>query len=143
VTTGAIGIYDITSSTERLLVEHGPGGFTGDVGILAGRPALNEARASVDSEVVRLDGTQLRHLLALNPLIGEKWISALIRRRILLLARDCRGIHVFGRADDPATLQVSEFLYRNGVPHCWLDVADDDARARLARLLPQGPRNLR
>jgi len=142
VVSGAIGIFDITSPTESLLVVHGPGGFTGEVGVLAGRPALTDARASVDSEVVRLDAAQFRHLLALNPLIGEKWVTALIRRRTLLLARGRGGLQVFGRADDPATLQISEFLYRNGVPHRWLDLADDDVRARLGRLLPQGPRAL-
>jgi thioredoxin reductase (NADPH) len=142
VVSGAIGIFDITGPAESLLVVHGPGGFTGEVGLLAGRPALTDARASVNSEVVRLDAAQLRHLLALNPLISEKWITAIIRRRTFLLARGRGGLQVFGRADDPATLEISEFLYRNGVPHRWLDVADDDVRARMGRLFPQGPRAL-
>jgi thioredoxin reductase (NADPH) len=142
VVSGAIAFFDITDLSENLLVVHGPGGFTGEVSLLAGRPSLIDARASMDSEVVRLDAAQLRHLLALHPLISEKWVTASIRRRTLLLARGCGGLQVFGRADDPATLEVSEFLYRNGVPHRWLDVADDDVRARMGRLLPQGPRAL-
>jgi thioredoxin reductase (NADPH) len=142
VVSGAIAIFDITDLTENLLVVHGPGGFTGEVGLLAGRPSLTDARASVDSEVVRLDASQLRHLLAVHPLISEKWVTALIRRRTLLLARTSGGLQVFGRADDPATLQISEFLYRNGVPHRWLDVTVNDVRARMGRLLPQGPRAL-
>jgi thioredoxin reductase (NADPH) len=142
VVSGAIGIFDVTGPTESLLVVHGPGGFTGEVGLLAGRPALNDARASEDSEVVRLDAAQLRHLLALNPVSSEKCVTAFIRRRALLLARGRGGLQVFGRADDPATLQISEFLYRNGVPHRWLDVADDDVRARMGQLLPKGPRAL-
>ncbi len=142
VVSGAIAIFDIMEQPEILLVAYGPGGFTGEVGVLAGRPALNDARASADSEVVRLDAAQLRHLLTLHPPISEKWIRALILRRTLLLARERGGLQVFGRADDPATLEVSEFLYRNAVPHRWLDIADDDAGARLGRLLPQGPRAL-
>jgi thioredoxin reductase (NADPH) len=137
VVTGAIDIIDRSSSAERLVLTHKPGGFTGDIGLLAGWPALADARAGVDSEVVRLDATQLRHLLLVHPLIGEKWISAMIRRRAFLLSGGLEGLHIFGRADDPATLHVSEFLYRNGVPHRWRDLANDDARAELARIHPE------
>jgi thioredoxin reductase (NADPH) len=138
VVTGAVDIFDRSGSVERLVATHGPGNFTGEVGLLAGRPSLTDARASVDSEVVRLDSAQLRHLLVANPLIGEKWISALIRRRALLNSGGREGLHVFGRADDPATLRVCEFLFRNGVPHRWRDSEADDARAELARLHPGG-----
>lgn len=137
VVTGAIDVIDRSSSAERLVTTHKPGGFTGDIGLLAGWPALADARAGMDSEVVGLDATQLRHLLLVHPLIGEKWISAMIRRRTFLLSGGLEGLHIFGRADDPATLQVSEFLYRNGVPHLWRDLANDDARAELARIHPE------
>lgn len=138
VLDGAIGIFDRTGSVERQLTTHWKGGFTGDIGLLAGRPALADARALVDSEVVRLDAAQLRHLLVVSPAIGEKWMPALIRRRALLLARGHEGWHVFGRGDDPATLRSCEFLYRNGVPHRWRDLATAEARAELAQLHPNG-----
>ena len=136
VISGSIGIFDRTGETERHVATHGPGGFTGDIGLLAGRPALADARAMVDSEVVRLDAQQLRHLLVVSPTVGEKWVPALIRRRALLLARGHEGLHVFGRNDDPATLKACEFLYRNGVPHRWRDLALDDSRIDLARIYP-------
>jgi thioredoxin reductase (NADPH) len=142
VISGAVGIIDRSGATERHIVTHTPGNFTGEIGMLAGRPSLTDAVASVDSEVVRLDAAQLRHLLAVNPLIGEKWVTALIRRRALIDAGGREGLHVFGRADDPATLRVSEFLYRNGVPFRWRDLAAEDARAELARLQPDGPPSL-
>jgi CRP-like cAMP-binding protein len=90
----------------------------GAIGMLAGRPALADGRALVDSEVVRLNA-QLRQLLVVSPVIGEKWIPALIRRRTPLLARGRghEGLRIFGHGDDPATLRACGFLYRNGVPH--------------------------
>jgi thioredoxin reductase (NADPH) len=138
IVIGAVGIFDRTGATERQVATHEAGGFTGDIGLLAGRPALAEARALVDSEVVRLDAAQLRHLLVVSPAIGEKWMPALIRRRALLLARGHEGLHVFGRGDDPATLRACEFLYRNGVPHSWRDLATPEARTELAQLHPNG-----
>lgn len=139
VTAGAIGIFDRSGAVERQLTTHTAGGFTGDVGLLAGRPALADARALVESDVVRLDAAQLRRLLVVSPAIGEKWVPALLRRRALLLARGHEGWHVFGLGDDPATLGVCEFLHRNGVPHRWRDLATTEARADLVKLCPNGP----
>jgi len=136
VVKGAIGIFDRTSATERQIAEHHAGGFSGDIGLLAGRPALADARALVASEIVRLDAAQLRHLLVVNPAIGEKWIPALLRRRELLIGRGHEGLHVFGSADDAATLRACEFLFRNGVPHRWRDLGEEESRADLARLYP-------
>ncbi len=139
VIAGAIGIFDRTGAVERQLTTHTMGGFTGDIGLLAGRPALADARALVESKVVRLDAAQLRHLLLVSPAIGEKWVPALIRRRALLLARGHEGWHVFGHGDDPATLRACEFLHRNGVPHTWRDLATTEAAADLVRLCPNSP----
>ena len=136
VVNGAVGIFDRTGSTERQVAVHRTGGFSGDIGLLAGRPALADARALVPSEVVRLDAAQLRHLLVVNPAIGEKWVPALIRRRELLISRGHEGLHVFGPADDAATLKACEFLFRNGVPHRWRDLGIEESRADLAQLYP-------
>ncbi len=136
VVRGEIGIFDVTGTTERRVSVHGPGSFTGEIGLLAGRPALADARALADSEVIRLNAEQLRRLLVVSPAIGEKWIPALLRRRALLIERGHEGLHVYGAADDPATLSACEFLFRNGVPHRWRDLADPDARTDLARLQP-------
>ncbi len=139
VVRGEIGIFDLTGETERQITTHGPGGFTGEIGLIVGRPALADARALSATEVIRLDADQLRHLLVINPAIGEKWVPALLRRRALLIERGHEGLHVFGPAEDPATLCACEFLFRNGVPHRWRDLAHADARAELARLQPAAP----
>jgi len=138
VVNGAIDMFDRSGLSERFVFKHGPGDFTGDIGLLAGRPALMDARASADTEVVHLNVGQLRQLLVVNPRFGEKWVSAIIRRRTFILSGGLEGLHVFGRADDPGTLRACEFLYRNGVPHRWRDLALDQARADLARFKPEG-----
>jgi thioredoxin reductase (NADPH) len=136
VVSGEIGIFDRTGAEERQVATHGPGEFTGEIGLLAGRPALADGRALVASDVIRLDADQLRRLLVINPAVGEKWVPALLRRRELLLDFGHEGLHVFGLRDDPATLRACEFLFRNGVPHRWRDLADPAARADLSALHP-------
>jgi len=136
VVEGAVGIFDRTGAAERQIALHGPGGFTGDIGLLAGRPALADARALESSRIVRLDAAELRHLLVVIPAIGEKWIPALLKRRELLLARGHEGLHIYGQADEAATLRACEFLFRNGVPHRWRDPALAESRADLDRLFP-------
>ncbi|MBC8010616.1 MAG: FAD-dependent oxidoreductase [Burkholderiales bacterium] len=138
VVSGALGVFDRSGAFERQLSTHGPGGFTGEIGLLAGRPALADGRALVDCEIIRLDADQLRRLLVVDPAIGEKWIPALLRRRVLMLERGHEGLHVFGACDDPATLRACEFLFRNGVPHLWRDLDEANAREELARLHPAG-----
>jgi thioredoxin reductase (NADPH) len=138
VVSGAIAILDRSRGIERELAVHRPGSFTGDIGMLAGRPALADARAVGDSKVVRLDTGQIRCLWLIKPSVGEKWVPALIVRRRLLLERGHEGFHVLGQNDDPATLAACEFLYRNGVPHLRRDASGDEGREELNRLFPGG-----
>jgi len=138
VISGEIAILDRSGGSERELAVHRAGSFTGDIGMLAGRPALAEARAVVDSKVVRLDIGQIRRLWLVQPSVGEKWVPALLLRRRLLLERGHEGFHVLGRKDDPATLAACEFLFRNGVPHLRRDASSDEGREELTALFPGG-----
>jgi thioredoxin reductase (NADPH) len=44
------------------------------------------------------------------------------------------GLRVLGDHADAATLRLREFLYRNGVPHHWMDIADPANRSALEAL---------
>jgi thioredoxin reductase (NADPH) len=125
VVSGAVDIVDTSGDEERLLVTHGPGAIISDINALAGRPALAAWRAAQPTEVIRLSIAQTRLLLVRFPNLGEKWIAAYIRRRELLKNSGFEGLRVFGNHSDPATLRLREFLYRNGVPHHWIDIAEN------------------
>jgi hypothetical protein len=39
------------------------------------------------------------------------------------MATDFQGLRVHGAKDDKRTLETVEFLFRNGVPHHWMNIA--------------------
>ncbi len=129
VLQGTLEIIDVSGDEPRIIVEHGPGEFTGEIGTLTGRPAIAECRAKTDGEVVRLTSTEMRQLMIEVNSLGEKWVIAFLRRRELLeTSGTFEGMRIFGEPSDPATLQLREFLHRNGVPHRWMDMSLDSVR---------------
>ncbi len=136
VVSGRVNIIDTSGDEERLLVTHGPGSIIGDINTFSGRTAIAAYRTAERSEIIRLTAAATRLLLVRAASLSEKWMAALLRRRELLEASGFQGLRVFGDHADAATLQLREFLYRNGSPHHWIDTADAANRATLATLRP-------
>jgi hypothetical protein len=65
---------------------------------------------------------------------AEKWMTSVLRRREVILARGIDGLHVFGDRVDAAALRLREFMHRNGVPHRWINTDDQDNFPLLATL---------
>src|SRR5215470_6899184 len=59
VRSGQIEIVQPSLSAETLIVAHGPGKFTGEVNLIAGRRSLTRYRVSEAGEVVQLTREQL------------------------------------------------------------------------------------
>jgi thioredoxin reductase (NADPH) len=138
IVSGQVEIVDPTGDEERVLLEYGAGGFTGDITVLTRRASAVSCRAVERCETIRLTGTELRHVMVKCPSLGEKWIPALLRRRSLLEKMGVEGLRLFGPHSDLATLHLREFLHRNGVFHHWLDTSDPVV-ARTAAGLSQEP----
>jgi len=68
-------------------------------------------------EAIRLTPSQLRNMFTRRPQLGEKFWKSFQRRRELLLVSKFRGLSVYGRGDDKATLDAIQLLFRNSVPH--------------------------
>src|SRR2546423_1004381 len=62
VISGSIEVAQLSGTTENLIVVFGPGKFTGEVTLLAGRRGLVRIRAREAGEVIEVDR---EHLLAL------------------------------------------------------------------------------
>jgi thioredoxin reductase (NADPH) len=76
------------------------------------------------------DATQLRSLMIGSAEIGEILMRAYILRRVGLMETGA-GIVLLGRADDPHTMRLQNFLSRNAVPHTVIDPIQDEAAAGL------------
>jgi thioredoxin reductase (NADPH) len=125
-----------------LLADHGPGSFSGEVGQLSGRRSFVDGTAVGPLEALLMNPEQLRALLVAEAALGENIMRALILRRVGLLETGAGGPVVIGAASVPGVARLRSFLSRNGIPHLWLDPADDEhARGFIERYTP-GPEEL-
>jgi thioredoxin reductase (NADPH) len=85
-------------------------------------------------EAIRLTPAQLRTMFTRRPQLGEKFWKSYQRRRELLLDSKFRGLSIYGKRDDKATLDAVQLLFRNAVPHEWLDTAIEENRLKLQRM---------
>ncbi|HKQ62844.1 MAG TPA: FAD-dependent oxidoreductase [Candidatus Polarisedimenticolaceae bacterium] len=134
VRSGEVQIVESSTGAPREVTVHTAGGFTGDVDILTGRPALISARARGACEVYEVPASRIRQLLNEVPGLSDKLLEAFQVRRELLEATGFLGIRVVGAADSKETLELREFCYKNKVPHTFEDIDDDVGRRALDAL---------
>jgi len=132
VTEGQVEVIRHSGGAEDLVAAYGPGQFTGEMNMLAGRPALVRARARVDCEVIEMDRGQLLALVQTDSEIGEILMRAFIVRRVELIAQGLGDAIVIGSNHCGGTLRVKEFLTRNAHPYAYVDLdRDSDVQALL------------
>ena len=103
--------------------------FTGDISMILGRPAQMRLRVSAPGEVVQLTRDQMHALIQTDAEIGTVLMTALIYRRLELVAQGIGDVLLIGSVHSAATLRIKEFLTRNGHPFRYLDL-DRDADVR-------------
>jgi len=134
ILSGRVRAVDVSTGERVVFVRYGAGYFTGDIDLLTRRPAIVSVEAEISVEAVRLTPKQLRNLFTRRPQLGEKFWKSFQRRRELLLKSKFRGLSIYGRKDDKATLEAVELLFRNSVPHEWLDTSCDDNKIKLEQI---------
>jgi thioredoxin reductase (NADPH) len=134
VVAGRVRAVDISTGQRVVFVRYGAGYFTGDIDLLTRRPSLVSVEAETTVEAIRLTPRQLRNLFIRRPQLGEKFWKSYQRRRELLLTSKFRGLTVYGRKGDKATLDTIELLFRNSVPHEWLDISVEENLHKLEQL---------
>jgi thioredoxin reductase (NADPH) len=117
-----------------VFIRYGPGYFTGDIDLLTRRPSVVSCEAETDVEAIRLTPSQLRDMFTRSPQFGEKFWKSFQGRRELLLCSKFRGLSIYGKKDDKATLDAVELLFRNSVPHEWLDTSLEANRLKLRQI---------
>src|SRR5215469_10132121 len=130
ILSGKVRAVDISTGERVVFVRYGAGYFTGDIDLFTRRPSIVSVEAETPVEAIRLTPKQLRHLFTRKPQLGERFWKSFQRRRELLLKAKFRGLSVYGRKDDKATLDTIELLFRNSVPHEWLDISDEENRIK-------------
>jgi thioredoxin reductase (NADPH) len=135
ILNGHVEISQRDANDEQVpILTHIPGAFIGELAQLSGRPALVDAIAMDDVEVLDIAPEKLRALLIAEAELGERIMRALILRRVSLLERGKGGPIIVGPADSGDVLRLENFLARNAHPHQQLDPEKDpEARALIER----------
>lgn len=134
IVSGKVRAVDVSTGERVVFVRYGAGYFTGDIDLFTRRPAIVSMEADTAVEAIRLTPRQLRDLFTKKPQLGEKFWKSFQRRRELLLQSKFRGLTVYGMKNDKATLETVELLFRNSVPHDWLDTAVDENRLKVEKI---------
>jgi len=122
VKRGKVQVFRVFGDAESLLIEYGPGQFSGELVLLSGRPALGRIRVAESGEVIEVDRQSLLAFVQTDPELGEIIMRAFILRRMGLIASQTGDVVALGSNHSADTLRVKEFLTRNGHPYKYIDL---------------------
>jgi thioredoxin reductase (NADPH) len=134
ILAGRVRIIDISTGERVCFVRYGAGYFTGDIDLFTGRPSVVTCEADTEVEAIRITPLNLREMFVKCPTLGERYWKSFQQRRLLLLQSQFRGLTVYGDKDDRHTMEAIELLYRNCVPHVWLDTSLKENAAKLREI---------
>jgi thioredoxin reductase (NADPH) len=125
VTRGHLEIVRPPETDEHIVVVLGPGQFTGEISVLAGRRVMVQIRTRETGEVIQIEREELLGLVQTDAELSEIFMRAFILRRVELVARGYGDVVLLGSAHSPSTLRIKEFLTRNNHPYSYLDLDKD------------------
>ena len=110
---------------ERTVATHGPSHFTGELTMITGRQCLVLGRVTEPGEFIELSGDALRDLVARDAELSEIFMRAFILRRLALVNMGLGNVVLLGSRHSAGTLNLREFLSRNGHPYTYVDLDTD------------------
>jgi thioredoxin reductase (NADPH) len=125
VLSGRMEIVRSDLDGEQAIVTHGPGQFSGEMTMISGQRSLVRARVTEAGEVLELNGETLRSLIAKDAELSEILLRAFILRRIELIKHGYGNVILMGSDHSSQTLELREFLSRNGYPYTYIDLDTD------------------
>jgi thioredoxin reductase (NADPH) len=125
ILSGGMDIVQPCPSSERPLVSHVPGSFTGEFSMISGQACMVRGRVSQSGEFLQINGDSLRSLVAKDAELSELFLRAFILRRLALIEQGAGNVILLGSRHSAATLRLREFLGRNGYPYKYVDLDTD------------------
>jgi thioredoxin reductase (NADPH) len=142
VVFGAVDILVESDGEERLITQHGPGRFLGELNLLTGMRAFVSARVVEAGEVIAVPRAELQQVIASSPRLGDMILAAFLARRAQLLSGAASTLRVVGSRFSPESARVREFLARSRIPHEWLDPDRDSGVEAVLREVGVTPDDL-
>ena len=129
--SGRMEIVQPTLDGERMIALHEAGEFTGEMTMISGQRCLVIGRVTEAGEFLELSGENLRALVAKDAELSEILMRAFILRRLELIRQGWGSLSVLGSQHSARTLEVREFLSRNGHPYAYIDLDRDQISQEL------------
>ncbi len=132
ILSGSVAIVEgpLDGPGKRVVAVNGPGRFLGGLNQLAGQRPVRSLVAAEAGEVVVITLEQLRALLARDRELGDLITRSFLLRRAMLIGQ-ASGLRVVGDRRWPASQRLQAELAEDGIPHQWLDPAEDAAARTL------------
>ena len=132
--SGSMEIVQPDVNGERLVANHAPGEFTGEMTMITGHRSLVCGRMTSVGDLLEMSGSGLRSLVARDGELSEMFMRAFILRRLILINRNQGNAILMGSRYSAKTLRLREFLTRNGHPYVYVDLdVDRESQALLDR----------
>ena len=129
--SGSMEIVQPDLTGERPIATHGRGEFTGEMTMISGHRCLVLGRTTEPGEFLELTGDGLRSLIAKDAELSEIFMRAFILRRLELIRSGQGNFILMGSRHSAKTLQLREFLSRNGHPYAYVDLDTDKTSQEL------------
>ena len=129
--SGSMEIVQPDLTGERPIATHGRGEFTGEMTMISGHRCLVLGRTTEPGEFLELTGDGLRSLIAKDAELSEIFMRAFILRRLELIKRGQGNFILMGSRHSAKTLQLRQFLSRNGHPYTYVDLDTDKTSQEL------------
>jgi thioredoxin reductase (NADPH) len=129
--SGRMEIVQPSLDGERTIALHEPGGFTGEMTMLSGARSQVIGRVSEGGEFLELSPENLRVLIARDTELSEILMRAFILRRLEMIRQGWGALAVLGSQHSARTLEIREFLSRNGQPYTYVDLDRDQTSQEL------------
>src|SRR5581483_4117499 len=129
--SGSMEIVQPVLDRERPIATHGPGEFTGEMTMISGQRCLVRGRVTEPGEFLELSGDSLRSLVARDAELSDILMRAFILRRLELIRNGYGNVILMGSHHSARTLELREFLSRNGYPYCYVNLDTDSISQEL------------
>jgi thioredoxin reductase (NADPH) len=137
--SGAMEIVQPGLNGETPVASHVAGEFTGEMTMISGRKCLVRGRVTEPGDFLELDGAGLRNLIAKDAELSEIFMRAFILRRLALIRSGQGNLILMGSRFCAKTLELREFLTRNGHPYTFVDLDTDHTSQELLDRFHVGP----
>ena len=132
---GRVEFIDRRPGKDVYIAEADSRTFIGDIAVFTGEPTISACVAAEPTDVIAFDRSDLRHMVARWPQMGEHIFRTLLKRRAWHEAEEHGVMRLIAPRGSRRAFEVRDLLERNLLPVRWYDVDTDEESAALLEWL--------